>query len=140
MYHDYDLQKLVRSSGACCSGEISLDMSIKYEHILPYAFSGCEFDQDILVIPNNVKNIGQGAFSTVKGIRNIIILGSISEVRPFSFYMNSFSSLIFADPASVKSIAEFTFYGNQNLESTNIPNSVIEAAPESAFDECPHLK
>ena len=75
------------------------------------------------VIPNDVTQIGDRAFSGCKGLQSIDIPNSVTSIGGFAF--NSCESLESIDiPNSVTSIGEAAFQGCKSLNSICIPNSI----------------
>lgn len=99
-----------------------------------------------ITIPQNVTEIGSGAFANVKGIKKIIIPGSVKKIGYEAFALNSeveeviieegvetISARAFRDCANLKkvtmgnsitSIGGMAFYGDRNLEELKLSNQI----------------
>ncbi len=107
-------------------------------YILPFGLSqiGIYFSEKItkVVIPNSVKNIGNGAFSGCS-LTSITIPNGVTSIGDEAFSCCSLTSIKIPD--SVKNIGNEAF-SFCSLTSITIPNSVISIGNE-AFSECENL-
>lgn len=90
-----------------------------------------------VTIPNNVKHIGNSAFSGCSGLTSVTIPNSVTFIGVWAF--NGCSSLVSVTiPNSVTYINNSTFSGCSSLTSVTIPNSITDIR-ESAFKDCSGL-
>jgi uncharacterized protein YjdB len=75
------------------------------------------------IIPNNVKSIGESAFSSCSGLSSITIPNSVTKIGNSAFYFCSGLTSV-TIPDSVTSIGNSAFSGCSGLTSVTIPNSV----------------
>ena len=90
-----------------------------------------------LIIPDNVKSIGYGAFNGFSGLSSITIGNSVTSIGDRAFYnCTGLTSVIIPD--SVTSIGDSAFYKCTGLTSITIPDSVTSINYE-AFQGCSGL-
>ena len=89
------------------------------------------------VIPDNVKAIGEHAFSLCKSLVSIHIPNSVTTIGKGAF-SGCKSLTSFYIPNSVKAIEEWAFLGCESLTSIQIPSSVT-AIGDYAFGGCKNL-
>ena len=80
-------------------------------------------DDGTLVLPDNVKKIGYGAFSGVSGLKKIIIPESVTEIGAYAFANNTTLESVEIQ-GNLKSIGEYAFDGDTSLKTINLPNSI----------------
>ena len=85
-----------------------------------YAFVGCR-DLKTITIPDSVTSIGQGAFQDSKGLTNITIPSSVTDIGSHAFAGCSGLTSI-AIPDNVTWIEGGTFNGCSGLKSIRIPD------------------
>ncbi|MGC7169753.1 leucine-rich repeat protein [Metamycoplasma hominis] len=112
-----------------------------------------------VVIPNNVKKIGESAFSNCENLKEVSLNEGLEKIGAETFYDTKIESITI--PGSVKEIGERAFcncenlkevilneglkkigasaFPNTKIESITIPSSVKEIG-ESAFSNCKNLK
>ncbi len=98
---------------------------------------GLQTGSNTLTIPGSVTAIGAGAFSGVKGLKEVIIPGTVQEIRADAFSYNTEIEKVTIQNGTV-SIGENAFRGCTNLQEITIPDSVIEIG-KSAFYGCTNL-
>ena len=101
-----------------------------------YAFSGCS-ELSNIIIPNNVTNIEEAAFSNCEGLTAINIPNSIKTIGFGAF--DGCNKLLTIDiPNSVESIGGRAFRDCESLNKITIPNSV-KTIGNNAFENCSGL-
>ena len=101
-----------------------------------YAFSGCS-ELSNIIIPNNVTNIEEAAFSNCEGLTAINIPNSIKTIGFGAF--DGCNKLLTIDiPNSVESIGGRAFRDCESLNKITIPNSV-KTIGNDAFENCSGL-
>ena len=87
------------------------------------------------VIPNDVKIIGEDAFTGCTGLTSIVIPEGVTTIGNSAFY--ECSSLVdIRIPSSVTYIDDYTFEGCTSLSDVTIPDGVTYIG-KYAFSECP---
>ncbi len=128
---------------------------IKY----PAAKNGSEY-----YVPESVKTISRGAFEKNRNLKNIVIGGTIENVKDYAFDgCNELRNIVFVKeprfkelkghtvstcpqmkefiiPSSVESIESYAFSLNSELESVVIPASVKKIDTNRPFFRCENLK
>ena len=84
---------------------------------------GLQTGSNTLTIPGSVTAIGAGAFSGVKGLKEVIIPGTVKEIRNDAFSYNTEIEKITIQKG-VESIGTNAFYGCSSLQEIIIPDSV----------------
>ena len=84
---------------------------------------GLQTGSNTLTIPGSVTAIGAGAFSGVKGLKEVIIPGTVKEIRNDAFSYNTEIEKITIQKG-VESIGTNAFYGSSSLQEIIIPDSV----------------
>ena len=101
-----------------------------------YAFLGCS-ELSNIIIPNNVTNIEEAAFSNCEGLTAINIPSSIKTIGFGAF--DGCNKLLTIDiPNSVESIGGRAFRDCESLNKITIPNSV-KTIGNNAFENCSGL-
>ena len=98
---------------------------------------GLQTGSNTLTIPGSVTAIGAGAFSGVKGLKEVIIPGTVQEIRNDAFSYNTEIEKVTIQNG-VESIGTNAFYGCSSLKEITIPDSVTTIGRE-AFRECTNL-
>ena len=98
---------------------------------------GLQTGSNTLTIPGSVTAIGAGAFSGVKGLKEVIIPGTVQEIRADAFSYNTEIEKVTIQNGLV-SIGANAFRECTNLQEITIPDSVIEIG-DSAFYGCRNL-
>ena len=80
-----------------------------------------------LTIPENVTKIASGAFSGVKGLKTVIIPGSVEEISDYAFSYNATLENVVLN-YGIKRIGANAFDNVSNLKSINFPDSLTEIA------------
>ena len=91
----------------------------------------------VLRIPDSVTVIGSGAFSGVKGLKEVIIPGTVQEIQSDAFSYNTEIEKVTIQNG-VESIGTSAFYGCSSLKEITIPDSVTEIGTY-AFATCTNL-
>ncbi len=86
------------------------------------------------IIPDNVTEIGNYAFSESRGLTSVTIPNSVTSIGTFAFYCCSNLTTV-TIPNSVTSIGQSAFSGCIGLTTVTIPNSVTSIG-QSAFSGC----
>ena len=91
-----------------------------------------------LTIPNNVKSIGDWAFSYCRSLDTVMIGNGVTTIGRGAFYQcTSLDTVSIGN--SVTSIGQSAFMDCKSLTSIDIPNSVTSLG-NSAFSQCDSLK
>ena len=78
-----------------------------------------------LTIPENVTKIGNGAFSSVVGLKNVIIPGSVKEIGENAFaYNETLEKVELQD--GIETIGGKAFYKCANLKEISLPNTILQ--------------
>ena len=94
-------------------------------------------ENGVVTLPERVTEIGAGAFSGVKGLKEIIIPGTVKVIDRDAFSYNTEIEKVTIENG-VLSIGEDAFRECTELKEITIPDSVIEIG-ESAFRSCHEL-
>ena len=94
-------------------------------------------ENGVVTLPERVTEIGAGAFSGVKGLKEIIIPGTVKVIDRDAFSYNTEIEKVTIENG-VLSIGEDAFRECTELKEITIPDSVIEIG-ESAFRGCDEL-
>ena len=115
--------------------------SVKITQKFNYVSSNSSYN---FYLPKNLKNvnilsgsIGNGAFSNISTIPNIVLGSNVQSIGSFAFY--NCSSLTQIDLPNISSISSYAFANCSNLTQIDIPNSV-ESVGDYAFNYCPKLE
>lgn len=101
-----------------------------------YAFCA-KYNKSDLVISDNVKKIGVGAFSNSQALKNVVLGKNVSTISKYAFYhCDNIVNIDLGD--KVKSIGESAFSGCKALKSIKFPASLISIG-KSAFVDCKKL-
>ena len=91
----------------------------------------------VLRIPDSVTVIGSGAFSGVKGLKEVIIPGTVQEIQADAFSYNAEIEKVTIQNG-VESIGDNAFRGCSSLKEITIPDSVTEIG-DYTFSNCGNL-
>jgi hypothetical protein len=85
-----------------------------------------------VIIPNNVTNIGDWAFSDCASLTGVTLLNSATSIGDYAFNgCNRLTTMTLGE--SVTSIGLAAFFGCYNLASANIPDSVTNIGIEAFY-------
>ena len=102
-----------------------------------YAFVGCR-DLKNITIPNSITSIGWGAFWSCSGLTNITIPDSVTRIGGSAFLKcDSLKNITL--PSSITNIDRETFADCSGLTNITIPDSVTSIG-DYAFFRCSNLK
>lgn len=76
-----------------------------------------------LTLPETVTKIGSGAFSTVEGLKKIIIPSSVKEIADYAFTNNKELEVVVMSEG-IEKIGINAFDGASNLREINLPDSI----------------
>ena len=88
-------------------------------------------------IPNEVKNIAEGALYDCKGVAKLVIPDSVTNIGKSAFENSNISAVVIPD--SVTEINEATFRICKELKNVDLPNSIVKIG-DSAFFGCVSLE
>lgn len=125
-----------------------VENGIIYENDTKTKIFGSKKDiSNILIIPNGVTSIGNGAFNGCKHLTSVIIPDSVKSIGDYAF-SNCFSLASITIPASVTQISNTAFYfcykltnisidkNNLGYDSRNDCNAIIETATNTLIIGC----
>ena len=91
----------------------------------------------VVTLPERVEEIGEGAFSGVEGLKEIIIPGTVKVIQQDAFSYNSeIEKVTIMD--GVESIGDYAFYGCEKIKEIDMPDSIVSIGHD-AFRECINL-
>lgn len=134
-------------SGCVALAEITLPLTLK--SIGDYAFEGCTKLNGI-TLNRDLERISSTAFDNCTALTNISVDASndafeaengviyTAGKQKLVFYSDALESKTFVVPDSVKGIAEYVFYNNENLTSVTLPDT-LEVIEKYAFSGCVNL-
>ena len=99
---------------------------------------GLQTEDGVVTLPERVTEIGEGAFSGVTGLKEVIIPGTVKVIQKNAFSYNTEIEKVTIE-AGVLSIGNNAFERCSSLKEVIIPDSVIEIG-EVAFRNCTNLK
>ena len=102
-----------------------------------YAFVDC-FDLKSITIPDSVTSIGGGAFENCRGLKNITISNSVTDIAEYAFASCAGLKNVII-PDSITHIRNATFYYCDSLTNVTLPNSIASIGTLS-FAYCYELK
>lgn len=112
-----------------------IDFLSHMTEIPSFSFHGLPITE--IIIPNNIKKIGEDAFHECESLTNITIPDSVTSIGDSAFsFCKSLNNITI--PNSVTNIGEEAFYNCRNLTSITIPNSV-KSIGRSTFEYCTKL-
>ena len=94
------------------------------------AFTMCKLRS--LIIPRNVKEIGEGTFSDCENMRNLNLQDGLEKIGKFAFCTLKIKKFVL--PSTVESIGECAFLGCSKLKSIKI-NRGLQSIGNSAFSD-----
>lgn len=123
----------------CIKGEkiTKLVIPTNVTEIKNYAFTGCKSITD-LSIPNNVASIGSGAFCNCTSLINISIPDSVTEISD-SLFSGCTSLISFTLPDSITKIGSSSFSQCTSLTDIVFPDK-LTIIGRSSFYNCKNLK
>ena len=98
---------------------------------------GLQTEDGVVTLPERVTEIGQGAFSGVEGLKEVIIPGTVKVIDRDAFSYNTEIEKITIEDG-VLSIGENAFRNCVSLKEVVIPDSVVSMGNES-FRQCTNL-
>ena len=98
---------------------------------------GLQTTDGVVTLPERVTEIGQGAFSGVEGLKEIIIPGTVKVIQQDAFSYNTEIEKVTMQ-YGVESIGERAFCKCESLKQVIIPDSVITIGSE-CFGNCTNL-
>ena len=102
-----------------------------------FAFINC-FDLKSVTIPDSVKSIGDRAFCNCRGLKNITISNSVTDIAEYAFESCAGLKNIII-PDSITHIRNATFYYCDSLTNITLPGSIASIGTLS-FAYCYELK
>ena len=90
-------------------------------------------------IPDNVFEIGEGAFSNDTTVKKIIVGANVKKISAAAFYANSSLNEIVFEGNGLESIGGGAFIGCTSLKSITLPDGLKELGPY-AFFSCSSLQ
>jgi hypothetical protein len=121
---------------------VNIDETV--EEIPPYCFYGCYNLKDV-VIPGNVKIIGQHSFQFCTNIGSIVLEEGIEEIETYAFYYSSSDANggsggfeYVTIPSTVKTIDQYAFGYCKCLKEINVPPLVTKL--DRTFAYCGKLE
>ncbi len=145
-----NVKKIAHGAFANCTYLNKAVISDSVEEIDSAAFSGCR-NLSKVRIGKNVKVIGDGVFAGCNALKSITIDkdnkclimedGALynKDKTVLYAYLNGNTKESYNMQKSVKSIKEYTFWGNERLEKISLSN-YLEAIPGYAFANCRNLE
>lgn len=94
--------------------------------------------EDIFKIPDNIKEIGRGAFQNCEKLRKVIVPSSVKCIKENAFWSCSGLEEIVLNEG-LEEIEEYAFLGATRLKNVHIPSSVKKIG-QYAFANCYSLK
>ena len=98
---------------------------------------GLQTENGVVTLPERVTEIGEGAFSGVTGLKEVIIPGTVRIIQKNAFSYNTEIEKVTIEDG-VLSIGDYAFTNCSSLKEIIMPNSVIELG-ESVFLNCTNL-
>ena len=99
---------------------------------------GLQTEDGVVTLPERVTEIGEGAFSGVEGLKEVIIPGTVKVIQKNAFSYNTEIEKVTIEDG-VLSIRNCAFEKCSSLKEVIIPDSVIEIGP-MAFRSCVNLE
>ena len=99
---------------------------------------GLQTTDGVVTLPERVTEIGQGAFSGVEGLKEIIIPGTVKVIQDDAFSYNTEIEKVTMQ-YGVESIGKNAFSSCNSLKEVIIPDSVLEMGG-NAFAYCSNLE
>ena len=101
------------------------------------AFSGC-YKLTSITLPASVENIGLSAFQNCTNLTSVSLPIGLTVIKSYTFF--GCTSLSTIDlPETLQSIESYSFYDCTSLASINMPESLLSIG-NSAFNRCRRLK
>lgn len=105
--------------------------------IKSYAFARLN-NVETITIPDSVANIGEGAFSEIRSLKNITLPKGVTSIPDYAFTgCENLKQVVF--PEGMKSIGESAFSACRSLETVTLPDS-LRNIDFSAFSSCSSLR
>ena len=98
---------------------------------------GLQTEDGVVTLPERVTEIGQGAFSGVEGLKEIIIPGTVKVIQQDAFSYNNEIEKVTMQ-YGVESIGVYAFKECSSLKEVVMPDSVVSMG-EQAFRSCTNL-
>ena len=98
---------------------------------------GLQTENGVVTLPERVTEIGEGAFSGVEGLKEVIVPGTVRVIQKNAFSYNTEIEKLTIENG-VLSIGENAFANCSSLKEVVMPDSVIEVERE-AFRNCTNL-
>ena len=102
------------------------------------ACSGVTLDNDVLTLPNTIKEIEKKAFQNQRNLKSITLPSSLKTIGDYAFQGCSGLKTLEL-PTTLTSIGEGAFSGNTNVAEVTLPDN-INTIGELAFQNCNSIK
>lgn len=114
---------------------VSVEFPDTVESIGDYAFQCCENLRGELVLPKNLKKIGNDAFQECKFTGDLKIPEGVEEIGAYAFYQARFTGDLTL-PSSVKKIGQYAFRMCRYMKGTLTLPEGITKIEEGVFQDC----
>ena len=98
---------------------------------------GLQTEDGVVTLPERVTEIGEGAFSGVEGLKEVIVPGTVKVIQQNAFSYNTEIEKVTIEDG-VLSIGVNAFRGCTSLKEVIMPDSVIEIG-QKAFSVCTNI-
>ena len=103
--------------------------------IASYAFSGFNITGISFAVGNRLSSIGEAAFYSCKGLKNITLPESVTEIGRYAFYVcSNLADVNIGANSKLISIGYGAFWGCSSLENITIPKGVSEIGSDAFYD------